>query len=68
MPLRAITSGGEAGDGFAVQADRAPTRLEKAHDRRHAGALAGAVASKQAEQPDPAASENETPCSTWLSP
>ena len=43
--------GRETGDGFAVQADRAAPRLEKAHDGRHAGGLAGAVASEQAEQP-----------------
>ena len=42
--------GREAGDRLAVQADRAAARLEEAHDRRHAGGLAGAVAAEQAEQ------------------
>ena len=36
---------------LAVEADRTPPRLEEAHDRRHAGGLAGAVAAEQAKQP-----------------
>ena len=59
--------GREARDRFAEQADGAVARLEEAHDRRHAGGLAGAVAAEQPEQP--AGLERErTPCSTWLSP
>src|SRR5262249_50998377 len=42
--------GREAGDRLAIEADRAPPRLEQPHDRRHAGGLAGAVAAEEPEQ------------------
>src|SRR6266481_2657451 len=42
--------GRKACDILAVKPDRALSRLEEAHDRRHAGRLAGAVAPEQAEQ------------------
>ena len=51
MPLRAMTSGASPADRLAVEADRAAARLEEAHDGRHAGGLAGAVAAEQPEQP-----------------
>ncbi len=50
MPFAGDVLRRKARDVLAEQTDRAAPRLQEAHDRRHAGGLAGAVAAEKAEQ------------------